>query len=744
MLKIRINGIVQGIGFRPFIYRLASQLDLKGTVFNTSSGVEIEAIGPEKDLQKFVEMIKEDHPPAAQIRSMDIRTIRDKKYSSFTIKESIPEKGITLISPDLSLCSDCLQELFDVKDPRYQYAFINCTNCGPRYSVIRDLPYDRPGTSMKNFKMCDYCHRQYTDPMDRRFHAQPVACPECGPQLKLLNNDYSEVKGDPIERTRELLLKGKIIGIKGIGGFHIACDASNKKAINILRKRKDRPSKPFAVMVLWEKLSTIVHYNKADTDHLNSIAAPILILKKKTDSVLPGIAPDNPYLGLFLPYAPVHYLLMNKKLPMMVMTSGNFQDEPIAIEEKGLGPLCDYYLTNDRPILNRSDDSILMPLDELTIMARRSRGYAPLSMDLPAGKVSVPTLGCGAHLKVTFSLCNGQTLFLSPYIGNMDNKKAFDFFNETVKIYQKWFKIEPQLVACDLHPDFYTTRFAESLGLPLVNVQHHHAHIVSVMAEYGINEPVIGIAYDGTGYGLDKNIWGGELIVSEYHQFKRYFHLKYMPLPGGDSAIKHPFRIAKAYLLSSGIDDSIIRGLSKTEGEVITRQIENKFNLFHTSSMGRLFDCVSAMLGLVKEVTFDAQAAMALEFLCEDKNGVNPKDVYPYRFEGDEIDVGLILEGVTQDIKKKVALSIIAWKFHNTVIEFTIDGVKRIHSSTGITKVVLSGGVMQNRIILSGLIRRLKEENFLPYVPVKLPVNDGCISAGQVIIANHFRKDRKV
>ena len=432
MLRIKIKGVVQGIGFRPFIYRLAGELELKGYVANTTSGVEIEVSGAKKDINAFLERIKKEHPPTADIKQIIIQEEgKDVAYSTFSIKESIDKKGWTLISPDLAVCPDCLKEMDSPEDRRYKYAFINCTNCGPRYSVIEDLPYDRPKTTMKKFEMCDYCSKEYSNPLNRRFHAQPIACPECGPQLKLLDRQFKEVKGDPVENTIKFLLQGRIVGIKGIGGFHIACDPANEKTVAELRKRKNRPHKPFAIMVHPDKIHTIVQCDKAQFEILQFLAAPIVILRKQRNGVRPSLltswklmsnegltpflenaAPDNNNLGVFLPYAPVHYMILNEKLPCLIMTSGNIQDEPIAVDEKDLKGLCDYYLTNNRPIKNRSDDSIIMPFNKGNIMVRRSRGFVPLPFDLPFA--IMPTLACGAELKLTFSLGNEKTLFISP------------------------------------------------------------------------------------------------------------------------------------------------------------------------------------------------------------------------------------------------------------------------------------------------------------------------------------------
>jgi len=775
MFKLKINGIVQGVGFRPFVYKTAIKLDLKGYVLNSTSGVEIEACGAEKNLELFVERIKNEHPPAAKIKEFYLEKKEDIPYTEFTIRQSQNRKGSTQISPDLAVCEDCTKELFDESDPRFNYAFINCTNCGPRYSIIENTPYDRPVTSMKDFKMCDYCDGEYTDPLNRRFHAQPIACPTCGPQLKFLDKNFEDVEGDPISNTIKFLKEGKIIGIKGIGGFHIACDAMNFETVEELRKRKNRPHKPFAVMCYPQKISDVVEIKEEQFELLKSPAAPIVILPKfrsfinsvwernnirnsvsentklseeecsqagaweqeeharELERVASNVAPQNPNLGIFLPYAPIHHQILSNELPYLIMTSGNFHDEPIAAEEKELSGLCDFFLTHDRPILNRSDDSVIRASKPQNVMMRRSRGYVPSPIKLPFK--TVQTLGAGAELKITFALSKEDSFFLSPYIGNNNSKETLDFYTDTLEKYKKWFELEPELVVCDLHPDYMTTRFAENTGLPLKKVQHHHAHIAAVMAEHHLDEPVIGIAYDGTGYGTDGAIWGGEIFLADYSKFERLFHLNYMPLPGGDAAIKHPIRIAYAYLLESGIEPIFLKNISDIEKRIISKQIENKFNIFQTSSMGRLFDCVAAMLGLFPEITFEAQSAMALEFLSGEK-GISGKDKYPYNLGKDTIDIIPLIRAVANDVQRNESHHRIAGKFHSTVINFTLEAVKKAHRKTGLNKVVLSGGVMQNKVLLEGISKVLTKNNFTVFAPSILPPNDGSISVGQVMIGN--------
>ncbi|MCD4818602.1 MAG: carbamoyltransferase HypF [Candidatus Cloacimonetes bacterium] len=736
MYIIKINGIVQGVGFRPFIYKLALEEDINGFVLNSTSGVQIEAEGKITKLKTFISRIKSELPPAAEINKFEVKLVPDKKYNAFEIKISSQTTGSTLISPDLAVCNDCINEFNNPSDPRFQYPFINCTNCGPRFSIIENTPYDRPVTSMKDFKMCSFCDNEYKNPLNRRFHAQPIACEKCGPKLIFQDKKLFQIDGSPIKHTIEALQRGKIVGIKGIGGFHIACDAKNFKAVSELRKRKHRPHKPFAIMVLPDRIKDLVHINNDELKILKSSVSPIIILPQKENNFLAeNVAPDNPNLGIFFPYAPHHYQILSKELPFLIMTSGNKSNEPIAKNENELIAICDCFLTHNRPILNRSDDSIIMPIDKKNIIIRRSRGYVPTPLTIPIK--TIPTLGCGAELKLTFSLSEKNKLFLSPYIGNSGSKETIDFYLEIFEKYKKWFKIDPELIACDLQPDFATTRFAEETGLPIQRIQHHHAHIAAVMAEHQLDEQVIGISYDGTGYGTDQKIWGGEIFIADYNKFERVSHLEYMPLPGGDAAIKHPIRIAYSYLLKSSCDPNFLTGISDFEKNIIQKQLQNNFNVFQTSSMGRLFDSVAAMLELFPIISFEAQSAMALEYLCKDAS-VFDYDPYPYELDVGVIKIGSLLKSIYNDVRNKVNHSIIALRFHRTIIDFTLNSVIKASKSTGIKKVVLSGGVMQNRVILSGLYEILQRNNFTVFFPSKIPPNDSSISFGQVMIANRL------
>ncbi|RLC53889.1 MAG: carbamoyltransferase HypF [Candidatus Cloacimonadota bacterium] len=742
MKKIRINGIVQGVGFRPFVYKLAIEEKLQGFVLNDTNGVKIEIEGNLQAIERFEKRIKLEAPPAALIDYYKSEQFPDAGYTEFNIKLSAKTDGSTRISPDLAVCNDCMNEFNDPGDPRYQYAFINCTNCGPRYSIIQETPYDRPVTSMKSFAMCEYCESEYKDPLNRRFHAQPIACPVCGPQLSFFDHEMNPVPGDPIDNCNNNLKSGKIVGIKGIGGFHIACDATNSKVINELRSRKNRPDKPFAVMVHLNAIKQIVNVSDEQIELLKSAAAPILILPKKVKSPLASnVAPNNPNIGVFLPYAPHHFQIVTEQLPFVIMTSGNMRDEPIAIDKKVLSGLCDCFLSHNRPILNRSDDSIILPADQKNIVLRRSRGIVPSQMKLPFN--IIPTMGTGAELKLSFAITKNEDLYLSPYLGNSGSKETMDFYKETLTKYKKWFRLEPELIACDLQPDFATTRFAEQSKLPIVKVQHHHAHVAAIMAEHQLNEKVIGISFDGTGFGTDKNIWGGEILIADYDNFERAYHLEYMPLPSGDAAIKHPIRIAFAYLKAAGINPDFLTGISEIEQKIITKQLENNFNIFQTSSMGRLFDCVAAMLNLYPAITFEAQSAMALEFLCNYESILNEKS-YSFKIENGKIKIFQMLNEIVADIKSNIPHKTIAKRFHKTILDFTLEALIKIRAESGLNKIVLSGGVMQNKIILCGLDEILSKNDFEVFLPERIPPNDGSIAVGQVMVANKkYKKENE-
>uniref|UniRef100_A0A7C6EIA8 Carbamoyltransferase n=1 Tax=candidate division WOR-3 bacterium TaxID=2052148 RepID=A0A7C6EIA8_UNCW3 len=749
---VQVKGIVQGVGFRPFVYRLAYRLNLAGFVRNTSYGVEIEIEGNAKRIKEFLKRLSLEKPVASIIELITVKQISPRREKRFVIKQSKFAEGFTQISPDIATCKDCLKEFFNPADRRFRFPFINCTNCGPRYSIIYNTPYDRKQTSMKEFKMCLDCENEFRDINNRRFHAQPDCCFVCGPEFSLYRIDGRKIKTkDPIGEAINLIKKGEIIAIKGIGGFHIACDATNCSTVKKLRVLKNRPTKPFAIMVNEKDLGKIVKVTSQEKKMIKSPVAPVMLLEKKKSEVCEEVAPNNPYLGVMLPYAPVHYLFL-EKIPFLVMTSANIADEPLIKEDTEiktkLKRKVSFYLTHNRKIINRCDDSVGFYLKERGFsIIRRSRGYVPVPIELP---LSVrKTLATGPYLKNTFTLADKKNAYVSPHIGDLDNSETLKFFYEMVEKYKRWFKIEPELIVHDLHPDYLSTKIAQEMvknkNLEIKGVQHHIAHIVSCLGENKIFEKAIGIAFDGTGYGIDGNIWGSEFFIGDLNQQKRVAHLEYLPLPGGEESIKKPYRIAIAYLYKIFGPDLIHKDFTKIlnlnyplkEIDTIIKMIDQNYNLAHTSSMGRFFDCVSAILGITREITYEAEAAINLEYVA--KKGI--KDYYSYEI-GKNIDdefivhIFLILEGIINDIKRGISKNIISAKFHNTVVQFSLDIARKLRRIYGVNKVVLSGGVFQNRYLLNLMIRRFEDSDFKVFTHHKLPTNDGCISYGQVILGN--------
>ncbi len=735
---IKVKGIVQGVGFRPFVYRLANDLNLKGFVRNTTEGVDIEVEGKRQSIAKFIERLQFEKPRAARIERFVTKDLAPNGNKRFVIKKSRISKGFTQISADIATCDDCLCELKEVDDRRYNYPFINCTNCGPRYSIILDTPYDRKRTSMKKFKMCHDCEREFNDVSDRRFHAQPDCCAVCGPSFILYSMNGREVMAtDPISKTAELLKKGKIVAIKGIGGFHIACDATNKKVIRQLRKFKKRPTKPFAVMMRSRDLSKVVYHKTKEKEIMKSPVAPIMLLKKKGKIICEEVAPNNPYLGVMAPYAPIHHLLL-EEIPYLVMTSANIQDEPIVTDEidviRKLNTMVSHYLTHDRKIENRCDDSVgfYSPNKGFSIL-RRSRGYVPAPMNLPAAVK--PTLAVGPYLKNTFTLANKKEAYVSPHIGDLDNLETLEFFNEMVDKYQRWFRVEPQLIVHDIHPDYLSTKIAQKMSGEKIGVQHHIAHVVSCLGENMVFDDTIGIAFDGTGFGTDGRIWGGEFFVGNMNVQKRVAHLDYLPLPGGEVSIRKPYRITTAYIYKLLGEKFRPKNVSSEEINAIVRMIRQDRNVIYTSSMGRFFDCVAAMLGLINEITYEAEAAINLEYIAA--KGI--RQGYSYKIRSEDlliVELSEILEGVLIDVKKGVPRDIISAKFHNTVAYFSLDVAERLSRLYKMKSACFSGGVFQNQYLLDLMIRTFEDAGFRVYVHRKLPTNDGCISYGQVIYGN--------
>ena len=732
------------------MYRLANDLDLKGFVRNTTDGIDIEVEGVTNHITQFIKRLQEEKPKAARIDDLLTEDLVPNAFKKFVIKESKISKGFTQISPDIATCEDCLIELYNSHDRRHGFPFINCTNCGPRYSIIIGTPYDRNRTSMKKFAMCSDCEKEFHKVTDRRFHAQPDCCMVCGPRLSLYSIERGDVKtDDPISTAAELLKKGRIIAIKGIGGFHIVCDATNSKVVRRLRKFKNRPAKPFAIMVKSKDLKKIVNLADAENEIISSPVAPIMLLTKRRKIICEEVAPNNPYLGVMVPYAPVHHLLL-EKIPYLVMTSANIQDEPIVADEIGvvkkLKNIVSLYLTHNRRIENRCDDSIgLYLFNKGFSIIRRSRGYVPVPIDLPFSVK--PTLAVGPYLKNTFTLANKQEAYVSPHIGDLDNLETMDFFNEMVDKYKRWFRIEPELIVHDLHPDYLSTKIARKMKGKKIGVQHHIAHVVSCLGENRVLDKAIGIAFDGTGYGFDGNIWGGEFFIGDLSVQKRVGHLDYLPLPGGEASIKKPYRIAIAYLYKLFGEDVVASLFCSGKGIVapfrvrleevktIINMIEQNRNVVYTSSMGRLFDCVAAMLGLIKEITFEAEAAINLEYIASKRT----RKTYPYRIKGAEpmiIELNGILAGVVKDLQKGVSLEVISAKFHNTIVYLSLEIAKKLSRIYRMKKVCFSGGVFQNRYLLNLMIDKFEDAGFEVYVHHQLPTNDGCISYGQVILGN--------
>jgi hydrogenase maturation protein HypF len=751
--KATIQGIVQGVGFRPFIYQLAQERQLKGYVANTAFGVDLEVEGDLSAVEDFLRDIEVRKPPLAEITNFQTVFLPLKYYQEFAIEESRSDtERFVLISPDMSICDDCLRELLDRKDRRYRYPFINCTNCGPRYTIIKDIPYDRDKTTMHVFKMCTLCGDEYHQPSDRRFHAQPNACWDCGPKVSLYDNKRNLIPcDDPIKETIKLLKQGKILAIKGLGGFHLAVDATNDKAVNLLRLRKCREEKPFAIMSRdVDSVRLYAHVTKDEEKLLTLPRRPIVLLKKKREhDISQEVAPRNKNFGVMLPYTPLHYLIFEGNFLALVMTSGNITEEPIVIDNNDaferLSPIADYLLVHNRDIYLRSDDSILRVIDGIPRHIRRSRGYVPVPVFLKWEMEQI--LACGPELKNTICLTKGNCAFVSQHVGDLENLETLNFLELTVRHLKRILEIEPAIIAYDLHPEYLSTKFAlEQRDVKLIGVQHHHAHIASCMAENGVDETVIGLSLDGTGYGVDGRIWGGEVLICDLRDFERFCHLDYVPMPGGTAAIKEPWRMAISYLYHTyheqlmGLDLDFLKSLNKKNVELILKMIERGFNSPLTSSLGRLFDGIAALIGLRHRVKYEGQAAMELEMAIEENGG----SYYPYEIREDASSWIFmhepIIKGVVGDIRDGLSQGKISAKFHNTLLHMLSQTCVKIREKRGLNTVALSGGVFQNAFLLQGLTKMLKDNNFKVCTHSKVPANDGGISLGQAVIADAVRK----
>jgi len=752
--KIHITGIVQGVGFRPFVYSLAQEFDITGWVRNSSSGVDIIANGKESSLEQFLTKLKGFPPPLAQIDTFKIEDIQSDSFKNFKIIHSKSSKGdFVPISPDISICEDCIKELLNPEDRRYRYPFINCTNCGPRFTIIKDIPYDRPYTTMAGFKLCSDCQTEFEDPINRRFHAQPVACPVCGPEIWLETPDGKKVFAEEgLQVARYLIKEGKIIAVKGLGGFHLACDAFNIAAIDRLRERKRRSDKAFAVMVSSSSIAKQYCFiNDNELQMLESREKPIVILGRKPTIALPdNIAPNKKTIGIMLPYTPLHILLLepeNGYPEMLIMTSGNTSDEPIAHTNSGskaqLGNIADAFLMNNRDIHVRVDDSVVVSFDKKPYFFRRSRGFAPKPFRLSAELDEV--LAVGAELKNTFCFTKGAYAFVSHHIGDLQNLETYKSFEDGISHYQNIFRIKPQKIALDMHPDYLSTKYALERGvkenLEVISVQHHHAHLASCLADndWQSDAPVLGVCLDGTGYGLDKSIWGGEFLLGNYSNFERIAHLAYMPLPGGDAAILQPRKISAAYLWKNGIsltnDLPSIQAFSDEELEILRSQLEKSLNCPQTSSMGRLFDAVSSLIGVRQKINYEAQAAIELENIADP--AVNGK--YNFQWEGSQIYFDELLQDIIGDFLKKTPISTISAKFHNAVAHMVVDLSVELKQKYTFDTIALTGGVWQNMFLLHQTIEFAKSTPLKILYHQRVPSNDGGISLGQAMIANYTK-----
>jgi hydrogenase maturation protein HypF len=749
-LHIRVRGIVQGVGFRPFVYSLAVNNGLTGWVRNTSGGVEIEICGSPASVEIFRRTLQNNPPPLARIDAIAIEEITPNGSINFEILDSKPQPGEFIpVSPDMATCPDCRRELFDPSDRRYRYPFINCTNCGPRFTIIKEIPYDRPQTTMAPFIMCAACESEYHDPLNRRFHAQPVACPECGPQVWFQASGDKIAEGNgAIQTARRFLKEGKILAIKGLGGFHLACDASNAGAVNELRNRKKRSDKPFALMATsMDAIEKHCQVQEAERALLESPQAPIVLLERKPESLIAvDVAPGQYTLGIMLPYTPLHLLLLEPEPgypDVLVMTSGNLSEEPIAYQDSDaderLSGLADGFLLHNREIHMRTDDSVVRVFEEKPYILRRSRGYAPdpiqLSESLP------PILATGAELKNTFCLTNRDYAFLSHHIGDLENYETLISFEEGIQHFQRLFHVTPEYLACDLHPNYLATRYAQERAehekLPLLQIQHHHAHLAACLADnhWTSEESVIGLCLDGTGYGSDGAIWGGEVLYGGYKGYQRLFHLKYAPLPGGDLSVRKPARMALAHLWSSGVewepDMPPVADLCMEERTALRGQLQYRLNAPNTSSMGRLFDAASALMGIRQTATYEGQAAIEMEALIDG----NESSRYTFGLHDDEIDPGPMWDELISDWHAALTKGQMAARFHNGVAAIMLEACQNARQRTGSRVVALSGGVWQNMALLSRVVTLLRQAGFTVLHHKRVPTNDGGLALGQALIA---------
>lgn len=756
-VNIAIRGAVQGVGFRPFIYKLANDLKLNGFVLNNSNGVLIEAEGDDSSIRKFLSRIETDKPKISVITSLEHIFLDPAGYSKFEIRESEEDKDVSaIILPDIAVCHDCLNEMFDPNDRRYLYPFINCTNCGPRFSIIESLPYDRPNTSMKIFKMCVKCREEYENPSDRRFHAQPTACPDCGPQLFLWDENGKVIclKSDALKQTVDLILDGKVIALKGLGGFQLIADATNGKAVKVLRKRKHREEKPFALMFpTFESIVKVCEVSEAEERLLKSPEAPIVLLRKKFNISNPEfvisdfVVLDNPYLGVMLPYTPLHHLLMKEIKKPVVATSANLSEEPICIDEyealDRLKGIADYFLVHNRPVVRHVDDSIVRVILNRELVIRRARGYAPLPVMVDEKYVSQKEktiLAVGGHLKNTVALKKGNNIFISQHIGDLSTEESNNTFKKVIDDFQLLYDIKPDEIISDLHPEYISTKYAKELNKPVAQVQHHYAHIAACRFENQIDGEALGVSWDGTGYGLDGTVWGGEFFLTDDYSYKHFAQLRKFMLPGGEKAVKEPrrslagilFEICGASFINE-FSDLLNNKFNSAELGLITNMLSKKINSPVTSSAGRLFDAVSSLLGISDKSNYEGQAAMMLEFAGNPELVSGSESYYLSTMLNQVmhlivIDWQPVIISLINDLRNDEKPSIISTKFHKTLAEIILEITKK----SGMNKVVLSGGCFQNVLLTEITVNLLRMNNYQVYWHQRIPPNDGGLAPGQI------------
>ncbi len=737
---VEVRGVVQGVGFRPFVWRLADRLGVHGWVRNLGGMVEILAEGDPGALDEFCLALSTEAPSLARVEAVDWRSVPGEGLDAFTVDLSLAGTGDRLISPDVTTCDACLAELFDPTDRRYRYPFINCTDCGPRFTIIESLPYDRERTSMRAFPLCDACRAEYEDPSNRRFHAEPVACPDCGPRLRLVDGRGRQIAGDPITEAARLLTEGRTVAVKGLGGFHLACDATEEAAVTRLRRRKRRPDKPFAVMVPdGEEARRVFDPTPAEERLLRSEQAPIVLVRDR-GLLATSVAPGFRRQGAMLPSTPLHHLLLREVGRPMVMTSGNATDEPICITDGDartrLGRVADAFLIHDREIVARYDDSVALVRHDAPALLRRARSFAPAPLELPAAVR--PIVACGAELHAAFCLARGDRAYLSQHLGTIDSDLSMDAYADALRRYRTVFAIDPEAVAHDLHPDFLTTRFAESLDLPAVAVQHHHAHVAAVMAEHRLSGRVIGVAFDGFGLGDDGAAWGGEFLVCDWASSRRLGNLRRVAQPGGDAAVWDPVRMALAHAADAGCLDDAVRVMHgrRPAIEPLLQQIAGGLNAPLTSSAGRLFDAVAALAGVCRRATYDGQPAMLLEQAAD----TSATFEYPFDIDVDEgrlaIDTRPTIAAIVKDLVHGRSAGQVAGRFHRTMAAAIAAMCRVIKMQTDVWRVCLAGGVFANDLLGSDVAARLTALGFEVYMPREVPAGDGGLALGQVLVAH--------